>query len=291
MRALLLAAVAAAAMASPALAQRGPTLTLFDQTDLQGDSRTFISADSNLSSVRFNDRARSLRAEGRWEVCMDADYRSACRVFEGEVRDLGGFAGLISSVRPLDGWRGGPGGGWNGGGGWAGRADGLVVFAEPGFRGDAREIRGGESDFRSLGFNDRAQSLSIRRGTSWQVCEDINFGGRCVTIDRDVPDLAQIGLSGRISSVRSAGWGGGHDGGWSGGGWDDDWGGGRLDRPSATGRRAGFFARPTINGRSISLSGRNPDRIADEVCRRSGWRDAEFYITDRGVLEDLLCVR
>jgi hypothetical protein len=296
MRSLLLLAAAAAAFATPAFAQRGPSLTLYDSSDLQGDSRTFFTADGNLSGVRFNDRARSLQAEGRWEVCMDADFRSACRVFEGRVPDLGGFSGLISSVRPLDGWRGGPSGGWGSGGGYGGgwsggRGDGLIVFSEPGFRGDQREIQGGESDFRSLSFNDRAQSLAVRRGTSWQVCEDINFGGRCVTINRDVPDLAQIGLSGRISSVRSSGWSNNGGGGWDNGGWDNGGWGGSLDSPSATGRRAGFFARPTLNGRTISTSGRNADQMADEVCRRAGWRDAAFYSADRGVLEDLLCVR
>lgn len=120
------AAIAVVAVtAMPASAQRGPsgrtpTLTLYGAPGLQGDSRTFWQSNQNLQSVRFNDAAASLVAEGRWEVCADSDFRSICRVFEGRVDDLGGFRGLISSVRPIDGPYGAGGGGGRGPGGFGG---------------------------------------------------------------------------------------------------------------------------------------------------------------------------
>jgi hypothetical protein len=130
------AAVAALVAASDAQAQRGPdrrapTLTLYSGPSGQGDSRTFWQANDNLQSVRFNDAATSLVAEGRWEVCADSGFRSICRVFEGRVDDLGQFRGLISSVRPLDG----PYGVGAGGPGWGGPGYGGPGYGGPGYGG------------------------------------------------------------------------------------------------------------------------------------------------------------
>ena len=48
----------------------------------------------------------SMRVQGRWEVCTDAEFRGRCRVVEGDVRFLtGGFNDNISSLRPVRGGR------------------------------------------------------------------------------------------------------------------------------------------------------------------------------------------
>lgn len=52
------------------------------------------------------------------------------------------------------------------------------------------------------GFNDRASSLIVQRGT-WQVCEDSDFRGYCMTLrPGQYPSLAAMGLNNRISSLR-----------------------------------------------------------------------------------------
>jgi uncharacterized protein YcfJ len=52
------------------------------------------------------------------------------------------------------------------------------------------------------GFNDRASSLIVQRGT-WQVCDDSDFRGYCMTLrPGQYPSLATMGLNNRISSLR-----------------------------------------------------------------------------------------
>jgi len=53
-----------------------------------------------------------------------------------------------------------------------------------------------------LGFNDRASSAIVERGT-WQVCEDSDFRGRCIVLrPGQYPTLASMGMNNRISSLR-----------------------------------------------------------------------------------------
>ncbi|MBI1250934.1 MAG: hypothetical protein GC189_05645 [Alphaproteobacteria bacterium] len=77
----------------------------------------------------------------------------------------------------------------------------LELYAEPGFAGERRVVRDDAGNLRDIGFNDRAMSVRVNRGL-WLLCDNANFTGRCVTIDRDVANLNEIGLAGRISSAR-----------------------------------------------------------------------------------------
>jgi len=53
-----------------------------------------------------------------------------------------------------------------------------------------------------FGFNDRASSAIVDRGT-WQVCEDSEFRGRCIVLrPGQYPSLGTMGLNNRISSLR-----------------------------------------------------------------------------------------
>jgi hypothetical protein len=84
--------------------RRGPpSLTLFSTPDFGG--RPFQTSREITNLPReFNDRAMSLRIEGRraWQVCTDSDFRGRCQVFDRDVRDLRqfGIAGQVSSMRP-----------------------------------------------------------------------------------------------------------------------------------------------------------------------------------------------
>jgi len=79
----------------------------------------------------------------------------------------------------------------------------VTFYSRDGFRGESfttdREIRNMERS----GFNDRAQSAVVQRG-SWQVCEDARFDGRCVVLQPgEYPSLSDMGLGREISSVRA----------------------------------------------------------------------------------------
>ena len=53
------------------------------------------------------------------------------------------------------------------------------------------------------GFNDRASSVVVT-SRSWEVCDDSNFGGRCVVLQPgNYPSLRAVGLNDRVSSVRA----------------------------------------------------------------------------------------
>ena len=88
----------------------------------------------------------------------------------------------------------------------AAQAAAQVTFYE-------REDFGGRSftadrrvhNFARFGFNDRASSVVVERDR-WEVCQDADFGGRCVILrPGNYPSLRAMGLDDRISSVREVG--------------------------------------------------------------------------------------
>ena len=59
------------------------------------------------------------------------------------------------------------------------------------------------SNFLEFGFNDRASSVVVT-SRSWEVCDNIDFGGRCVVLSPGkYPSLQAAGLNDRVSSVRT----------------------------------------------------------------------------------------
>lgn len=80
------------------------SITVYENSNFRGASREFTGEDRNLGRTPFNDRISSVRVQGRWEVCTDAEFRGRCRIVEGDVRNLsGGFNDSISSMRPVRG--------------------------------------------------------------------------------------------------------------------------------------------------------------------------------------------
>lgn len=86
----------------------------------------------------------------------------------------------------------------------AAQAAAQVTFYEAeGFRGRAFTTGQSVDNLERRGFNDRASSVVVERG-SWEVCDDSNFGGRCRVLRRGSYDsLRGLGLENRISSVRA----------------------------------------------------------------------------------------
>jgi uncharacterized protein YcfJ len=88
---------------------------------------------------------------------------------------------------------------------FATQAAATITFYEgEGFRGRAFTTDRQIGNFARSGFNDRANSAVVDRG-SWEVCEDANFQGRCVVLRRGSYDsLSGLGMNNRISSARPA---------------------------------------------------------------------------------------
>jgi hypothetical protein len=82
------------------------SITVYTDSNYRGASREFTSEDRNLGNTPFNDRISSIRVQGRWEVCTDAQFGGRCRIIDSDQRNLsGGFNDNISSVRPVGGRR------------------------------------------------------------------------------------------------------------------------------------------------------------------------------------------
>ena len=194
---LIAVAVSAAAAFSQPRRPGGVGLTVFTEANFGGRSATFREDVPNLADSGLNDRIVSLRApRGEyWEVCEHSRYRGRCVVVSGEEPDLSrnGWSNTISSIRRVQ----------RGDAGVDGEEDrgGLVLFARPGFTGERRRVLRAIPDLSELGFDDRAISLRVGRGESWDVCTETRYRD-CQRVDEDVRDLREIDLRGRISSVR-----------------------------------------------------------------------------------------
>ena len=78
------------------------SITVYRDAWYQGQSTTYSGEIADLGRTPFNDCVVSVRVQGRWEVCTDAEFRGRCRVIDGDVRRLDGvFSRSISSLRPV----------------------------------------------------------------------------------------------------------------------------------------------------------------------------------------------
>jgi Beta/Gamma crystallin len=104
--------------------QRGQgSITLWSEPYFRGESRTIYGTEQELGRINFNDRARSVQANGPVILCEDNFFRGRCQRAAGNIPDLRqyGLEGRLSSVRADDGSYGGGygndpyGGGYGGG--------------------------------------------------------------------------------------------------------------------------------------------------------------------------------
>jgi hypothetical protein len=87
----------------------------------------------------------------------------------------------------------------------AAAAQDIVFFNGNDFNGRRFSANASVQNLNEAGFNDRASSVVVNRGT-WQLCTDAYFRGRCVTLQPgQYPSLAQVGLANQISSARELG--------------------------------------------------------------------------------------
>ena len=79
---------------------------------------------------------------------------------------------------------------------------GILIFTDPGYRGQNATFRQDVADLSSYRFNDRISSFRVAPGEMWEVCESSYFRGRCQVFYGEEPDLRSRGWSDRISSMR-----------------------------------------------------------------------------------------
>jgi hypothetical protein len=216
-------------------------ITLFTHDDFRGREVTLREPTPDLVALGFNDRASSIIVRsGRWEVCVDSEFRGQCVVFErGEYRSLPGLNDRISSVREVGTGRDR--------GGWYrpnGRRGMIELFTEQGMNGNSTRLVHDMADFVQIGFNDRARSMVVTEGT-WQLCSDAGFRGDCrVYRPGSYPDLGW-GLGGQVSSARLVS--------------DDD----MRNPPPQADRDVPvlLFMEQNLRGRSVGLRGETPDFV------------------------------
>ena len=159
------------------------------------------------------------------------------------------------------------------------RVDGsLVLYSEDQYQGTAAPFEGEQGNLSDSGWNNQAESLSIRAGDIWEVCGETEFKD-CKRVDSNVPDLGKLGLNKKISSIRPI-----HQ--------IDP----TLIKP-LEGRTAGFFPTPRRNDAPIAAcpSGGTGKKCvqkeANTFCAENGYKDSAYFVNNEGVLEEVLCKR
>lgn len=173
---------------------RGPSITLYELPNYQGQARSFSSGMDNLADQGFNDRAQSARVVGRWRVCEDARLRGRCVEVAGDIANLGDLrmTVAISSFEEINraggGFGGGPGAGFGGqgprpGGGFDRDPAGRDGPGGPGGPGGGFGRFAGESlDGRGASFFPRPQPGPYRGADDF--CRRLGFSGVIYADDR-----------------------------------------------------------------------------------------------------------
>ncbi len=206
MKSTLLAAAALAGtlFAGAAGAQprpQGPVITFYELPNFQGASRSFAASVDNLADQGFNDRAQSVRVQGRWRLCEDAHLRGRCVEVSGDVPNLADLrlTVAVSSFESLDrpqDYGGGrdrfpyAGGGYDrgpyAGGGGFDRGPERGPDREPFGRGD---FAGDRVDGRSVSFFPRPLPGPYRSAD--EFCRRLGFSG-VVYADSRGPELRDV---------------------------------------------------------------------------------------------------
>ena len=172
--------------------------------------------------------------------------------------------------------------------GWKTTLPRAILYELPGFQGRQITVVASGDNLANSGFNDMAQSARFEG--RWRICEDARYRGRCRDVEGEVGDLAEAGMTLKVSSLQ----------GYQEGAWDRrDLDGGRPQ----TGARNVMFAFPNASGFDIA----GESASADRFCRMMGMGSAAYfdngerapraldqagrYVDDTSVLRDVLCRR
>ena len=194
----ILAPLIAGMLAAAAGSAAADSVTFYQDDQFRGRSFTADRPVSNFARDGFNDRVHSAVVhEGRWEICVDSDFRGGCSVLApGAYPNLGAYAGRISSVRPVDGRHSGERSDDRG----RSREARATLYEGPNLSGRSFALNDAMPNFGKTGFNDRASSLRVESGY-WIFCTDSDFRGECRTFGpgeyASLPGLNNVISSGR----------------------------------------------------------------------------------------------
>lgn len=160
----------------------------------------------------------------------------------------------------------------------------ATIYRDANFRGPAAFI--GRSNA-NLGLAWPVNSIRVAGGT-WELCEQINWGGNCRTVDRDQALLGSRQRGMTVQSIRLVSG--------SGGG---SFIGVEARNQVTRGASTEFHTQPESRGYRIPAcpTGRPTNsclkRTADNYCRTQGWRGSAHrtnqIIGQRAFLADVLC--
>ncbi|MEO8753590.1 MAG: beta/gamma crystallin-related protein [Casimicrobiaceae bacterium] len=173
-------------------------ITFYEQDNYGGRQLFADRPMANFGGTALNDRVRSAVVhEGRWEICVDADFNGGCGILApGAYPNLGAYADRISSARPVDGRNSGMRNDDRG----RGRQARATLFEGQNLTGRAYQLNDTMPNMGNTGFNDRASSLRVESGY-WIFCSDSDFRGECRTFGPG--DYASLsGMNNAISSGR-----------------------------------------------------------------------------------------
>ncbi len=164
--------------------ERDPYIVLFERTNYRGNPRNY----SEAVPSGLGRRVQSVTiGRGSWELCEGNNFTGRCVTLDQSVPDLATYnlRNRISSLRPVGESTPPPTSDWY-----------IVLYDQTTYRGNPTNYSGPESDL-----DQRARSVTIGRGV-WEICDGRDFTGRCVTLNRSVPDLRVYNLRNRIRSLR-----------------------------------------------------------------------------------------
>jgi hypothetical protein len=78
----------------------------------------------------------------------------------------------------------------------------ITLYEHKEFQGRSLTYTARSLNLRTTGLNDRISSLKVEPGQKWMLCKNKKFNGGCIVVDRDVPDLEQLGFNDVISSLK-----------------------------------------------------------------------------------------
>ena len=195
---LRLNALVGSVLALAACSAAADSITFYQNDNFRGQQITADRPVADFSRIGMNDRAYSAVVhEGRWEICIDAEYSGGCSVLvPGAYPNLGAYAGSISSARPI------------GGQNVENRSDNrgrnrdarATLYEGPNLSGRSYPLNEMMPNLGGTGFNDRASSLRVESGY-WIFCSDADFRGECRTFGpgdyASLPGMRNVISSGR----------------------------------------------------------------------------------------------
>ena len=163
----------------------------------------------------------------------------------------------------------------------------LTLFADRFYRGAPHTFT---ADHARIDPAIEPQSLTITG--RWQVCNDADYGGTCMDIDRDYPVAAALGPGFRIRSVRRLE---------PGDGAGEPAGGVVPGGASLTGMASRYWPAPTYGNARVRACPEGKPSLdcahdtAEALCRRAGYRNVRYWqlqtVGAEAYLSDVLCVR